>query len=124
MADVVKRLVDLRPELPRHQSADAAPVVVNRELPAMAAIGKVRAEAKKSGQILMDTKAAFLGGGKQKMPSVPKTATTAAQPARLKPQEGPPTAAPVPTDGYVRLELHAEGGKLSVVGIHEVAGPL
>lgn len=124
MADVVdKRLVDLRPDLPRRQSADAPPVVVNRDLPAMAAADKVKAEPKKAGQILMDAKVPFLGAGKDRMTQVPKTTTTT-QPARLKPQEPLPTATKVATDGYVRLELHVEDGKLSVVGAHEVEGPL
>ncbi len=30
----------------------------------------------------------------------------------------------VPGDGYARIEMHSENGVLSVVGVHEVAGPL
>jgi hypothetical protein len=57
------------------------------------------------------------------MKKVPKS-TTSAQPARRKAQQARPKIAAPATDGYVRLELRAEEGRLSILGLHEVAGPL
>jgi hypothetical protein len=117
------RLIDLRPDLPRHQSAKAAPVVVNRDLPTMAAPRSIRAEPKKAGQILMDMGAKRPAGGKERMAKVPKN-TSGKQPNERKPQQPYRRTAQAALDGYVRLELHRENGRLSVVGVHEVAGPL
>src|SRR5713226_6148361 len=103
----VKRLVDLRPDLPREQSATAAPVVVTRKLPSMAKIHKVKPVPKAAGQILMGTGAAFAGRGKERMAAVPRE-KTAPQPKTRKPQQGRPPAA-APTEGYVRMEIHSEG---------------
>jgi hypothetical protein len=118
-----RRLVDLRPDLPRHQSADATSVVVDPKLPTMAPMAKVKALGRKTGQVLMDTKARLQGDGKARMEKVPKS-TTSAQPARRKAQQARPKIAAPATDGYVRLELRSEDGRLSILGLHEVAGPL
>ncbi len=138
-----RRLVDERPDLPRHQSHAAAPVVADPELPTMTPATKVRADAKKTDQTLVNPElptmapvakiratakrtGQILGGGrkgKARMGPVPKS-TVRTQAARRAVQKARVHAAPVALDGYVRLELHAEGGRLSIVGIHEVAGPL
>ena len=68
-------------------------------------------------------------------PGSAATHMTAFEPARVAqtpagapntPQQGTP-AAPVPVasgEGYARIEMHSENGVLSVVGVHEVPGPL
>jgi len=118
-----KRLVDLRPDLPREQSATAAPVVVARNLPLMAKIDEVKPAATVAGQILMGTGHAPASSGGERMASVPEEKTLP-QSEQRKPQEVRSPAAAALSDGYIRLEIHAEGGRLSVIGVHEVAGPI
>lgn len=46
-------------------------------------------------------------------------------PPTHSPQQGPPQPpGVVAPDGYARVEMHSENGQLSVVGVHDVPGPL
>jgi len=54
---------------------------------------------------------------------VPLQRVAEAHPESLAPQ-GAHAVAPAPAESYVRLMVHSEGGKLTVVDAHEVAGPV
>jgi hypothetical protein len=118
-----KRLVDLRPDLPREQRAGAAPVVA-RGLPSMARIGDVHLTPPPSAGPVMERGTLGIPGGQPRMAAVPQQ-PPAPQPTEGKPQERPSVpAGGALADGYVRLEVRHENGRLSVVGVHEVAGPI
>jgi hypothetical protein len=120
---------DLRAEqplrgLPTKQDPAAEPVILAPHLPAMEKVGAVKT-------VLRNTLLPLMGAGG--MQSSGGQGTMAAVPARIeepvalsgKAQEpkviGESSAA---GDGYVRLDVHVENGKLSLVGIKQVPGPL
>lgn len=110
--------------LPSKQEATAAPVILAPHLPSMEKTGEVKT-------VLRNARLPLMGSGVQQPPRgeglmAPVPAQQSA-PSRLtgKPQErkaAPPSTAS--GEGYVRVEVHVENGKLSVAGIREVAGPL
>lgn len=113
-----KGTLDPHPDLPRMQSAAAEPVVNARNLPLMPEIAEIQ-----PGQALMGRDAKSANIGKEQMAPVPRK-RSAPQKKKRMPQEKPPMTSEAPSEGYIRLELHAENGQLSVVSIHEVAGPM
>jgi hypothetical protein len=119
----VKKLVDLRPDLPREQVANAAAVVVHPELPQMAKLTDampVPVSANKLPQ--MGKGDAALPAG-TRMAAVPQTKAPPPNMEALKPQQAHPVVT-APGESYVRLTVHSENGLLTVVDAHEVAGPV
>jgi hypothetical protein len=111
-------------DLPMKQDSNAAPVILAPHLPAMEAAGAVKTVLRNPLLPLMGSATALPTGGHGLMAAVPPQRPPSAPPSG-KPQEPKPgTQVQTPGEGYVRLEVHVENGKLSVAGVKQVAGPL
>jgi hypothetical protein len=107
------------------------PIIENPLLSAMAPVDKVRAARVTNlpGGARMERLPVFKTGGPGRMDPVPRvTKASRAKPSpahRLGEQRKAvvPSLAESPLS-YVRLRLHFEGGRLSIVGVREVPGPL
>jgi len=110
--------------LPTKQDVKAPPVVQAPHLPAMEATGAVKTVLKNTFLPLMGSGAAQTGGGQGRMDAVPTHPSTPSSPSG-KPQQ-PKEGAQVqtPGEGYVRLEVHVDNGKLSIISAKPVPGPL
>jgi len=115
--------VEVLRKLPLEQSTTAAAVIGAPHLPAMEKISDVKT-------VLRNTLLPLMGAGH---PQAMGGETMAAVPKRIrarsalsgKPQEAKPGSPPAsPGAGYVRMEVHVENGKLSLVGVKQVPGPL
>jgi|GEM_PF-2805935 len=118
------RPVEILRNLPAEQSTTAAPVVLSPELPAMEEVGAVKTVHRNTLLPLMGAGAQQPSGGEGRMAPVPPQ-TAGPSPPTGKPQE--PKAGQVgvgSADGYIRMEVHVEDGRLSVIGVKQVAGPL
>ena len=120
------RPVEVLRALPTEQSLTAAPVVLSPQLPAMEKVGAVKTVFRNTLLPLMGAGAQQTTGGEGRMAAVP-TQPAAPSPLSGKPQE--PKAVTVvavgaPADGYIRVEVHVENGRLSVTGVKQVPGPL
>ena len=111
-------------ELPTKQDVKAPPVMQAPHLPAMEATGAVTTVLRNTLLPLMGSGAAQTGGGQGRMDTVPAQPSTPSPPSG-KPQQ-PKEGAQVqtPGEGYVRLEVHVDNGKLSVTSAKQVPGPL
>jgi hypothetical protein len=119
----VKRLVDLRPDLPKEQVANAvSAVVVHPELPQMIKLGTALPAPQSTNKLPQMGQGPAPPQG-ARMAEVPATHPPDVNMQNLKPQEAHPAAA-TPGESYVRLTVHSENGVLSVVDAHEVAGPV
>jgi hypothetical protein len=112
------------PVLPNEQKPMGPPVVHAPGLPAMEEVGKVRTVLRNTALPLMAADAAAEVRGEHLMDKaggmseVPPSHGLGPQ----RPKEGQNIVAP--SDGYLRLEVHFENGRLSVTGAKDVAGPL
>jgi hypothetical protein len=116
--------VDVLRGLPTEQNATAPPVVAAPRLPAMEKAGEVKTVLRNTLLPLMGAGTPQHTGGVGQMDPVP-TQIPPSTVLSAKPQE--PKAGPPPSsaaDGYVRMEVHVDNGKLSVVGVKHVPGPL
>ena len=115
---------DLIRALPTKQEISAPPVVQAPHLPSMEATGAVQTILRNTLLPLMGSGGGQTGGGQGRMDAVPANTSTSSAPSG-KPQQ-PKAGVEVlsPGEGYVRLEVHVENGKLSVTGAKHVAGPL
>jgi hypothetical protein len=112
-------------DLPVKQDPKAAPVVLAPHLPSMEAPDAVKTVLRDTLLPLMGSGAASPTGGQGLMAAVPPQRPPASSPPPGKPQEPKPGArGQIAGEGYVRLEVHAENGRLSVTGAKQVAGPL
>jgi hypothetical protein len=112
-------------ELPTTQSATAHPVTSSPHLPAMEKIGAVATVLRNPILPLMGAGVPQHTAGIGTMDAVPKRTAPFAE-LSGKPQEpkpGPPPGV-ASNDGYVRMEIHVDNGKLSVSGVKHVLGPL
>jgi hypothetical protein len=110
--------------LPIKQDPNAPPVTLAPDLPAMEAAGSVKTVLRNTLLPLMGSGAVPPTGGHGLMAAVPPQRPPSSPPPG-KPQEPKAGAAgQTPGEGYVRLEVHVENGKLSVTGAKQVAGPL
>ena len=100
------------------------PVVQAPHLAAMEATGAVKTVLKNTFLPLMGSGAGQTGGGQGRMDAVPTHPSTPSSPSG-KPQQ-PKEGAQVqtPGEGYVRLEVHVDNGKLSIISAKPVPGPL
>ncbi len=111
-------------QFPSEQSATAKPVLLAPDLPAMEKIGEVKTVLKNMLLPLMGAGHPQSTEGEGAMAAVPGKMPAPPAPSG-KPQEAKPgLAPPSPGEGYVRMELHFENGRLSVVGVKQVPGPL
>jgi hypothetical protein len=113
--------------LPSQQSATAGPVIAAPHLPAMEKVGGVTTVQRNPLLPLMGAGSPIHTAGEGLMAQVPSTRPAPTPPAGTpqKPKagvEGP--GGPAVSDGYLRVEVHHENGKLSVIGMKEVPGPL
>lgn len=110
--------------LPVKQDPTAAPVIIAPRLPVMEKAGAVSTVLRNTLLPLMGAGPPRPTGGEGLMTEVPAQEQASA-PFSGKPQE-PKAAPPAPKSegGYVRVEVHVENGKLSVVGMTQVPGPL
>lgn len=121
----------LKPEeilrsLPLKQDASAAHVVQAPHLPEMEKVEEVKTVARNPLLPLMGGGVAQHPEGEGLMAPVPEGAAETVLRPPQKPQEmkTPPRPQGAAEGGYIRLEVHVENGKLSVVGIRHVPGPL
>jgi len=111
-------------KLPLEQSATAAPVVIAPHLPAMEKIGEVKTVRRNTLLPLMGAGHPQGTRGEGVMSPVPPKMSPP-PPLSGKPQE--PKVGQVglsSADGYVRMEVHVEDGRLSIIGVKQVPGPL
>ncbi|HEY5339740.1 MAG TPA: hypothetical protein VIK27_01825 [Candidatus Aquilonibacter sp.] len=110
--------------LPIKQDQTAEPVILDPHLPAMEKTGAVKTVLRNTLQPLMGAGSAVPGNGEKLMPALPgQPAPSGGLPA--KPQEAKAAATGAAAeDGYVRLDVHFENGKLTVAGLKQVPGPL
>ncbi|HEV2273235.1 MAG TPA: hypothetical protein VGR96_03675 [Acidobacteriaceae bacterium] len=109
--------------LPTEQKPDAPPVVSAPSLPAMEKIGAVKTVARNPLLPLMGSGSPPPTGGIGRMDPI-STQKPPGSTLPEKPQQPIPQAAPTETEGYLRMEVHYDNGKLSVVGVKRVPGPL
>lgn len=110
--------------LPTKQDPAAAPVVLDPHLPLMEQTGAVKTVLRNTLLPLMGSGASHATGGQGLMAAVPAQ-VPAPSPPSGKPQEANvPPLSQSSADGYVRLEVHVENGKLSITGLKQVSGPL
>lgn len=116
--------VEVLRKLPLEQSATAAAVVIAPHLPAMEKMGDVKTVHRNTLLPLMGAGHPQATGGEGVMAPVPEK-IPAQSALSAKPQEAKPGVTAVsPGEGYVRMEVHVENGKLSLVGVKQVPGPL
>lgn len=111
-------------KLPLEQSATAAPVVIAPHLPAMEKIGEVRTVRRNTLLPLMGAGHPQATRGEGVMSPVPPKMSP---PSQLAGKLQEPNVAQVglsSADGYVRMEIHVEDGRLSIIGVKQVPGPL
>ena len=112
------------PVLPNEQKPMGPPVVHAPGLPTMEEVGTVRTVLRNTALPLMGADAAAEVRGDNLMEKaggmseVPPSHSLGPQ----RPKDGP--NAPAPSDSYLRLEVHFENGRLSVVGAKEVGHAL
>jgi hypothetical protein len=117
--------IEIRPTvLPNEQRLMGAPVVHAPGLPAMEKVGEVRSVLRNTALPLMTPEAASEPRGEHLMAKAGGMSEVPPShglgPQRPKESQNMPT----PVDGYVRLEVHFENGRLSVIGAKDVPGPL
>jgi hypothetical protein len=110
--------------LPVEQSATADPVLAFPSLPAMEKVDAVKTVHRNPLLPLMGAGAPVHTKGEGLMAQVPLKTSPPERPpgAPQQPKVSPP--GPTSSDGYIRLELHVENGRLSIIGMKQVPGPL
>jgi hypothetical protein len=110
--------------LPIKQDPAAKPVILNPNLPTMEQKGAVKTVLRNTLLPLMGAGRSVPAAGANLMAAVSAQGSAPAGPPE-RPQEPKGTAsAAAAEDGYVRLDVHFENGKLAVTGLKEVPGPL
>jgi hypothetical protein len=110
--------------LPTEQRPMGAPVVHAPSLPSMESVGSVKTVLRNAALPLMSASTSIGTRGESvmeewhSMTALPPSPGTGPQ----KPKEA--QAAPSAEEAYVRLELQFANGRLSVIGLKEVPGPL
>jgi len=102
-----------------------APIVNAPGLPLMEAVGKVKTVLRNSLLPTMGTDfAAALTGENLMTEQVEAMSETPPWPGEGPQRPKPDQAASSSTEGYIRVEIHAANGQLSVIGASDVPGPL
>jgi len=111
------------PVLPNEQKPMGAPVVNAPGLPLMESVGEVRTVLRNTALPLMAANAATEVSGEHLME---KAGTMSETPPSHNsgPQRASEATMPTRSDGYLRLEVRFENGKLSVIGAKTVPGAL
>jgi hypothetical protein len=109
--------------LPTEQKPDAPPVISAPSLPGMEKMGAVKTVLRNPLLPLMGSGSPPPTGGIGRMDPI-STQKPPGSTLPEKPQQPIPRPVPIETDGYVRMEVHYDNGKLSVVGVKRVPGPL
>jgi len=114
----------VRTGLPITQDPKLPPVVHSPHLPAMEKVGDVKALVHAAAALpVMGSGAPLHTGGSGVMGEVPQR-QAATHALALGPQSPKMTGDTVQAKSYVRLQIHAARGKLSIAGVKEIAGPL
>src|SRR6516164_3520482 len=115
----------LFPDSLTEQRPMGAPIVNAPGLPLMEAVGKVKTVLRNSLLSTMGTDfAAALTGENLMTEQVEAMSETPPWPGEGPQRPKPDQAASSSTEGYIRVEIHAANGQLSVIGASEVPGPL
>jgi len=109
--------------LPTEQKPDAPPVVSAPSLPGMEKMGAVKTVLRNPLLPLMGSGSPPPTGGIGRMDPI-STQKPPVSTLPEKPQQPIPHPPPTAAEGYVRMEVHYDNGKLSVAGIKRVPGPL
>jgi hypothetical protein len=101
-----------------------APIVNAPGLPFMEDVGKVKTVLRNSLLPTMGADFPAAPTGENLMTKIGDMSETPPWPGQGPQRPKPDQAAPSPTEGYIRVEIHAANGQLSVIGASEVPGPL
>ena len=116
---------DILPAGPATEQRPMGPGIVNAPgLASMEAVGQVKTVLRNTQLNLMGIESSRTASGENLMTKVQDMSQTFPESGRGLQRPRSDQAAPSPTDGYIRVEIHFANGQLSVIGASEVPGPL